>query len=132
MSSHKTMNYMSCKMANDWAKEQGADEAIIVNSDGSVCETATANILCTKNGKWYRPKSDHVLPGTMENAVCDLLALRGTKVEMRILSIGELKNADNIFVTNALMGIVPVLRIDKTTIGGDTAGLCAEINSILL
>jgi para-aminobenzoate synthetase component I len=131
LSSHKTMNYMFCKMANDWARQRGADEAIIVNIDGSVCETATANILCIIDGKWFWPASEHVLPGIMEKAVGDLLMHRGTPVETRAISVDELKKADRVFMTNALMGIVPVLRIDETPLCGDATGLCADINATL-
>ncbi len=131
LSSHKTMNYMFCRMANEWAKRQGADEALVVNVDGSVCETATANILCRIDGIWYRPQSEHVLPGTMENAVLELLASRGVPVRTRVLSVDELKNADQVFLTNALMGIVPVLRIDAESLNDTGSLLCREINSLL-
>ncbi|MBN1601031.1 MAG: aminodeoxychorismate synthase component I [Chitinispirillaceae bacterium] len=132
LASHKTMNYMFCKVANNRAKQQGADEALIINTDGSVCESATANILCIIGGSWYRPKSDYVLPGTMESAVCELLASRGIKVQTCLLSVDELKEADQVFLTNALMGIVPVLRIDSVTLNNPGTELCREINSVLL
>ncbi|HEX3018893.1 MAG TPA: bifunctional anthranilate synthase component I family protein/class IV aminotransferase, partial [Chitinispirillaceae bacterium] len=132
LSSHKTMNYMFCKMANDWAKKKGSDEAIIINADGTVCESATANILCIIDGQWYRPKSDYVLAGTMENAVCELLESRGMTVKTRLITIDELTKADQVFLTNALMGIVPVLRIDGTMLGSYGNEISREFNSILL
>jgi para-aminobenzoate synthetase component 1 len=131
LASFKTMNYMFCKMANDWAKQQKCDEAMIVNTDGTVCETATANILCNINGTWYRPKSDHVLPGTMEAAVGELLADRDINIHTRALSVDELKKADQVFLTNALMGIVPVLQIDGAAISSTGIGLCKELNALL-
>jgi len=132
LSSHKTMNYMFLKMANDWARKKGADEAIILNTDGSIAETATANILCIINGTWFRPKSAYVLPGTMEHEVCTVLAKQGTPVEIKTLSIDEIVSADHVFCTNALMGIVPVLQIDTTPIRGDGTAICADINSLVL
>jgi para-aminobenzoate synthetase component 1 len=131
LASHKTTNYMYCKMAQNWAKQNGADEALILNVNESVCETATANILCTINGEWYRPESEHVLPGTMENAVMSLLAKRGIGIKTRRLSVNDLKNADHVFVTNALMGIVPVLCIDNSDSLCSSVELCHELNSIL-
>jgi para-aminobenzoate synthetase component 1 len=131
LASYKTMNYMFCKMANDWAKQQHCDEAIIVNADETVCETATANILCIIDDKWYRPESDHVLPGTMEAAVSDLLASRCITVHTRVFSVNELKKADQVFLTNALMGIVPVLQIDGTAISSAGVELCKELNTLL-
>lgn len=131
LSSHKTMNYLFCKKADEWAKIRGADEAIILNVDGSVSETATANILCVIGGKWYRPASEYALSGTMENAVGKLLANRGTPVEIRTISVDDLKNADRVFFTNALMGIVPALRIDDTSVKDGAPELCAEMNAEL-
>ncbi len=132
LSSHKTMNYMFYKMANRWAGLNGADEALILNIDRSVSETATANILCVIKGKWYRPQSEHVLPGTMERAVCDILSERGIQVEQCKISVEKLKEADVVFLTNALMGMVPVLKIDGVPISAAANGFHDEINSILL
>lgn len=131
LASHKTMNYMFYKMANDWAKRQGSDEAIILNPDGSVSETATANIFCIIDGEWVRPDSQHVLPGIMQNAVCNLLLSRGVKVHSRPLTLEELKNADHIFLTNALMGIVPVIGIGAENRYACDSQLCADINSAI-
>ena len=119
LADHKTMNYMLPRMASDWAKARGADEAILLNVDGSVSETNTANLLCRVGGRWLRPTSAHALPGTMLQAVCDLLARRGTPVEETRLSVEELRCADAVFVTNALMGVVPVASIDGSEIAMD-------------
>jgi len=123
----KTMNYMFCRLAARWAKEHAADESIIVNPDQSVSETNTANLLCVISGNVYRPYSDHVLPGIMENAVCRLLASWGRVVESRPISVGELKNAEAVFLTNSLMGAVSVDRIDGQPIA-NCADFCDRIN----
>jgi len=128
LADHKTMNYMSQRLAAQWAQSQGADEALILNADGSVSETNTANVLCRINGKFARPLSEHALPGTMEQAVCDLLARWGSPVERRRITVTELENADRVFVTNALLGAVPVTAIGEVTLADDD-GLCTRINS---
>ena len=128
LSDHKTMNYLFYKMANDHAKRGGADEAIIMNPNGSVSESATANLFCIIDGKWYRPCSEHTLPGTMEAAVISELENRNLPVETRLLAADDLKKADQVFLTNALMGIVPVLRLDDTVLPADAGGICADIN----
>lgn len=55
----------------------------------------------------------------MLQAVCDLLARRGTPVSESRLSVEDLLRADAVVVTNALMGVVPVASIDGTDIPGD-------------
>jgi para-aminobenzoate synthetase component 1 len=124
------MNYMSCRLAARWAKEHAADESIILNPDQTVSETNTANLLCVISGNVCRPYSDHVLPGIMEKAVCRLLASWGRSVNSRPLSVGELKNAEAVFLTNSLMGAVSVDRIDGHPIT-NCEDLCHRINDAL-
>ncbi|MBK9577577.1 MAG: aminodeoxychorismate synthase component I [Fibrobacterota bacterium] len=131
LSDHKTMNYLLQRMAAKSALANGADEAVLLNADSSVSETNTANLLCRIDGKFVRPRSEHVLPGTMEQAVCDLLASWGSPVETRKISLEELKGAQAVWITNALMGAVGVTEIDGAPIALDE-DLCGRINKELL
>ena len=128
LSDHKTMNYMLSRVAADWAKARGADEAILLNADGTVSETNTANILCKIGGKLCVPVSEHALPGTMLGAILEHLATRGVPVEHRRISPDDLKRAESVYLTNALMGVVPVTEIDGVAIGVDEA-FSAEMNA---
>jgi len=130
LADHKTMNYMFQRMAGKWAGKQQADEAVILNADGSVSETNTANLICSIGGKLYCPSSAHVLPGTMEQAVCELLATWGRPVESAHLTVDALKGAESVIVTNALMGAVPATEIDGVALPDDSA-LCERINAAL-
>jgi len=67
----------------------------------------------------------------MEAAVSELLASRGITVQSRAITVDELKKADQVFLTNALMGIVPVRQIDGAAIGSAGIELCQELNSLL-
>ena len=129
LSDHKTMNYMLSRVASDWAKAHGADEAILLNTDGSVSETNSGNLFCRIGGKLYRPLSANVLSGTMEQAVVEVLAERGTPVESRRLSVDDLKASQAVFVTNALMGAVPVTEIDGAPLPMDEA-FCQRLNAL--
>ena len=131
MADHKTMNYLFQRTAGLWARERGADEAILCNADGSVSETNTANLLCRIHGTWVRPASVHALAGTMEKALLDLLHARGESVETRALSVDDLKSSQAVLLTNALMGVVPAVSIDGVAIPGDLA-LCAKLQEELL
>jgi para-aminobenzoate synthetase component I len=131
LADHKTMNYMFYTRAGIWAKSRMADEAIILNADGTVSETNTANLFCEVRGKICRPVSEHALPGTMEQAVCELLETWERPVESRMLSVDDLMNAQHVFLTNSLMGAVPVSHIGERQMGSDD-GLCRKINQALL
>lgn len=131
LSDHKTMNYMIQRVAADWAKSRGADEAILLNADGSVSETNTANLLCRIGGNLCRPASDHFLLGTMLGAVLAHLACDGVCVDERRLTVEDLKGAESVFLTNALMGMVPVTEIDGAPLPMDEA-FCAKLNGALV
>jgi para-aminobenzoate synthetase component 1 len=113
LADYKTLNYLYYFLAGKWAKDQKAGEALILNPDNTVSETNTANILLIKDKTVIRPTSLHVLPGIMEAVVCKLLSVWDYKVEKRAVKPQELFAADEIMVTNSLIGAVPVLSLDN-------------------
>jgi para-aminobenzoate synthetase component 1 len=127
LASHKTLNYMYYKLAGDWAKRQGADEALILNPDGSVSETHTANLCCIFGHTACFPSSEHALSGTMAGEVRRLLPQWGFTVEERRLTGEDLLAADQVFLTNSLMGAVPALSLNDTSLDYDPA-LCERFN----
>jgi len=127
LASHKTLNYMYYKLAGDWAKRHGADEALILNADRSVSETNTASLCCVFGRTACFPISEHALPGTMAAEVRRLLPNFGFAVEDRRLTVEDLLAADQVLLMNALLGAVPVLSLHDTELRYDSA-LCNELN----
>lgn len=113
LASHKTLNYMYYFLAGKWAKENGADEALIMNPDGSISETNSANILCVKGKRILKPVSPHVLPGVMENVVIVYFRDRGYSVKETKLRVEDLFACDEILLSNSLMGVVPAVALDN-------------------
>ncbi len=127
LASHKTLNYMAYKLAGDWAKRQGGDEALILNVDRSVSETNTASVCCVFADTACFPLSEHALPGVMAAEVRRLLSQWGFTVEDRRLTVEDLLGADQVFLTNSLMGAVPAVSLHDAKLRYDSA-LCDEIN----
>jgi para-aminobenzoate synthetase component 1 len=131
LADYKTMNYLYYFLAGKWARENGADEALVLNPDGNISETNTANIFLIKDKTVYRPASAHVLPGIMETEVLKLLENWDYRIEKRAMPSASLFTAEQVILTNALMGAVPVEKVD----GRQTAkpnDLCERINRKLL
>jgi para-aminobenzoate synthetase component 1 len=126
LADHKTLNYLYYRRAGRWAAAEAADEALVLNSDGTVSETNTGNLLVIRGRTVTLPASSHVLPGVMQGAVRDALAARGYRVESRRVSPEELLDADAVILTNSLMGPVPALFLDDAPLRTDPA-LLAEI-----
>lgn len=131
LADHKTLNYLYYYLASKWAVEQGANEALILNPDGSISETNSANILLVREKEVIRPASPHVLAGIMEDKVCNLLLDRGYKVRDETVRLEDLFTSDNVLITNSLIGALPGISVDGSKIRY-SAEFCQNINNIVL
>ncbi len=131
LADYKTLNYLYYLLAGKWAKDKGADEALIINPDGTVSETNTANILMIKDKTVVVPDSPHVLPGIMQNVVCTLLVKWGYTIEKKKVQPKDISAYDQIFITNSLMGAVPVITINGEKLKKPSR-LWQEINNKVL
>lgn len=112
LADHKTLNYLYYLQAGKWACEKGGDEALILNSNGTVSETNTANLILICGHSAEIPESDHVLPGVMQSVAVQWLSRNGYSIRRRPISPKTLFLADQVLLTNSLMGVVPGLRLD--------------------
>ncbi len=116
LAGHKTTNYLYYLQAAKWAAAQGADEALVLNPDGTVSETNTANIVAIFGDTAVTPASPHALPGVMLARVLWLLGRWGYGQLSRPMTPGELAEADAVILTNSLMGAAPVSAIDGAAV----------------
>ncbi|MEE4114001.1 MAG: aminodeoxychorismate synthase component I [Desulfobacteraceae bacterium] len=123
----KTLNYLYYYQAGVWAREQGADEALVLNPDGTISETNTANMLVVSGKTVTRPRSSHVLPGVMQAAVSRRMQALGFSIEARTIFPDALRKADMVLLTNSLMGAVPALSLDNRPLTVDRS-LAAALN----
>ncbi len=128
---HKSMNYQYYLEEGKKAVMAGYDEALILNADGSVSETNTANVFLVQNKTVVCPISEYALQGVMEKQVRSLLSTWSYRFVERIVMPSDFGPADMIFLTNSLMGAVPVRRIGERSFT-DASPLCREINAQLL
>ena len=130
LADYKTLNYLYYRRAAEWARQNGGHEALILNPDGSLSETNTANLLVIRNRTVCRPLSAHVLPGVMEHYACRHLVDLGFRIDRQPLYPVDLYAADQVLLTNALMGIVPVIRVDNTPLA-DPTDLSQKLNAAI-
>nr|WP_319393213.1 aminodeoxychorismate synthase component I [uncultured Desulfobacter sp.] len=130
LADHKSMNYLFYDRARAFALDHGADEALILNADGSVSETNTCNILALDGKKLLLPASMHALKGVTLQSVEQILAEKGFSPSHVAVDVETLRVQPYVFLTNALMGMVPVRRIDNTMLNMDHS-LCRRVNDIL-
>ncbi len=130
LADYKTLNYLYYERAGQFAKDHQGDEAIILNPDLTISETNTASIFAIKDKTVMVPKSIHVLDGVTIKSVLTILSHKGYDICKKPVPKEQFYLYPNIIVTNALMGAVKVLSIDKNRIEHEK-GVCSMINGQL-
>ena len=115
---HKTMNYGDCILEKRNATAAGMDERLFLNTKKQISEGTVSNVFFVRNGMIYTPKvSCGLLPGILREYLCDT-----EEVEETYIYVQDLKWYQECFVTNSLMGIMPVRQLGKYTFSsGKTA-----------
>lgn len=107
----KTLNYLKNSRARAAAKAEGFDEALFVSQTGVVLEGATTNVFLVKDGVAYTPAlSAGILPGIARAVVLRELGEKSAR-EIAVTEV-MLDRAEEIFVTNSLVGVMPVAKLE--------------------
>lgn len=113
LSQIKCLNYLDNILAYQEALKQQADDAIMLNTQGHVACTTTANIFMVKNEILFTPKiTDGALPGIMRGAILKLMTELNISGHEESTTLENLKDADEVFITNSLRGINKISIID--------------------
>ena len=113
----KTLNLIPNVLANERAKEAGADEAVFVR-DGFVTEGSHTNVHIIKDGMLYTHPADHfILPGVTRLVLLDLCAQNGIPVSERAFTKDALMQADEVLVTSSTLGICRAETVDGVRVG---------------
>lgn len=107
LSNYKTKNGLISIIASITAKEKGLDDYLIANSNEGIIEGTSTNLFVVSNGVLYTPGLEEgCVAGTMRMQIINLAVENGTKVyECNILP-QNLLVADEVFLTNAVKGII--------------------------
>jgi len=113
LSAFKTTSKILNVMARADAEEKGADEALLLNTNGEVAETAGGNLFWVYQDKICTvPAGRGVLPGITRAVVLEICQSLGLETNKRVIKPEHLRNAEGLFVTNSALGIVPVAAFD--------------------
>lgn len=116
MSYMKSLNYTENILAKAEVKSQGYDEALFLNVYSKLCEGAVSNVFWVKANVIYTPEIDcGILEGITRRQVLDICSSLELKYKEGSYDLTEILSADEVFITNSLMGIMPVCRVDNTT-----------------
>ena len=105
----KSLSYNENLYEYNKANKEGFNEVVFLNIYGNIAEGATSNIFIIKDKKIYTPKiSDGILPGVVRNWV-----IENFEVCEKHLNKKDLYSADEVFITNSVLGIMKVVQFEE-------------------
>jgi len=126
---HKTLNYFSRLAALHEAGRRSAGEALWFDVHNQLQSGCISNVFVVKNERLLTPpttaeagKRTCVLPGVTRAVVLELAAAAGIGAGREAININQLLDADEVFLTNSIMQVMPVCRIERKAIGDDRPG----------
>jgi branched-chain amino acid aminotransferase/para-aminobenzoate synthetase component 1 len=111
---HKSLNYLFYLAARQYALDQGAREAIILEADGLISEGAATSLIFARAGGYYTPAAPSALPGVTIQVLARGLARRGLTLEAVPTPAAQVREAAAVWLANSLMGLMPVSSWDGT------------------
>ena len=139
MAGHKTLNYFARLHALRDANKLGAGEALWFDVHHYLQSGSISNAFIAKDGELFTPPTPRelrevlppdalpyakscVLPGITRAAVIELARDAGIDVHLSAIDLRTLLGADELFLTNSIMQVMPVCRIERKAIGADEPG----------
>jgi len=123
----KSLNFLNNILAKKEAKAKRVDEGILLNTLGEVTEASTSNIFLVRRGIVITPQEESgLLPGITRRVILELATPLGLMAYRRRISLDELIGAEEAFLTNSLIEIMPLVEIDGRQIGKGKPGLLTE------
>ncbi|MCX7746030.1 MAG: aminotransferase class IV [Clostridia bacterium] len=122
---HKTANYLENYLEGLDAKQRGFDDALFINTQGEITETTKSNLFFVKDNVLYTPEIESgILPGIIRDWIIKGSGDLGINCITGRFPLKTLLGAEEVFVTNSVMGIAPVANIDNHSF------MCFKENSI--
>jgi len=123
----KSLNYLNNILAKIEAIDAGTLEAVMLNHLGYVAECTGDNIFIVREGRLYTPPvAAGILEGITRDEIIDIARTFKMDVREENLTRQDLYTADECFLTGTAAEVVPVVRIDKRTIGDGKPGAATK------
>lgn len=143
LAGHKTLSYWGRLRTIRQAASVGADEAIMLNVSNHLAGGTISNIFLVKDHGLFTPFAcgeeaegalpAPVRPGITRGAIIEIAESLSIPVQRRMLTVNDLLEADEVFLTNSSWHVLPVSRVEKRTIGNGRAGaMTTDLREALL
>jgi 4-amino-4-deoxychorismate lyase len=111
---HKSINYSPNIRLNQLAKKNGFDDYLFYDETGYVLETTFCNIFFVDQQQIVTPSQQlAILPGTVRKKIIELKKVKNIQILPQKIRITEIGNFESAFLTNAILGMVPIKQIGE-------------------
>ncbi|MBK8969169.1 MAG: aminotransferase class IV [Lewinellaceae bacterium] len=118
VSNCKTMSALRYVLASRQAAAKGWDEVLLLNTAERICEAGSSNVFWWEHASLFTvPLSEGCVAGVMRHFLIELAAAAGYVVLEKPATFATLEQADEIFLSNAIRGIVPVRNFAGRPLG---------------
>lgn len=127
LAGHKTTSYFSRISALALAHQKRAAEALWFTTEGFLAEGCVSNVFIVKDSVIYTPSlKAGILSGIARKTVLELAGKNSIKAEEKELTIDDLLGADEVFITNVIMLVLPVIGIEAHNVGNAKPGVITK------
>ena len=120
----KSLAYTEGIVARLEARRAGADDALLLNTQGNVACATSSNIFVVRSDRAVvtPPTSDGALPGVARRTVLELARRLGHVTAQESIRPSDVMRAEEVFLTNVVTGPVPVISVDGHPVGTGKPG----------
>jgi branched-chain amino acid aminotransferase len=115
-------HYINSMLAVQEAKQQGFNDALLLDTHGYVSECSTSNIFVIRRGVIATPERTTILEGITRETIMTLASDRGLPIQERRITRDEVYCADEVFITGTAAEVTPVVELDNRVIGAGSPG----------
>lgn len=127
LAGHKSTAYLPRLLGLRDAQSRGAVEGLWFTTDNHLTEGSISSVFLVAGGVLKTPPvSTPVLPGIVRAAILEIAAGEGLEVSEAPLTINDLLDAEEVLLTNIIMQVMPVVRVERRDIGGGCVGPMAK------
>jgi len=114
LSEIKSANALLMVIAAQEAQKKHWNDALLLNDKGNIAEATSSNLFIVKGKTIYTPPiSDGAMDGIMRQQIAIIIKKSNYKLKVKSLTVSDLETADEIFLSNAIRGIIWVVGYDK-------------------
>jgi branched-chain amino acid aminotransferase len=129
LAGHKSLNYLFCLAARQYAQDRGGREGLILEADGTVAEGAATAVVWQEDGSFFTPQAGSALASVTVAVLQQALSHQGAEVTAAPATMARLAASQGVWLANSLIGLLPVSSLDGQALAVNRA--TARLNTWL-